>query len=95
MNPDELRKFADDLYELRGNVPPHARRLNAAADAWGDLEGRMFDVLVERDTLRARIEELETKLAMAEMALRVARMPLPPYEAALAGKQSDLTLPRT
>ena len=38
--------------------------------------------------LRKRVEELETKLTMCEMALRVAHLPLPPYEAALATEEA-------
>ena len=40
------------------------------------------------DQLEQRVEGLQTKLSLCEMALRVAHLPLPPYEAALAEEKA-------
>jgi len=76
MNPDELRKLAnDDVLFLEAHgfdadlLGKTQRRILAAAAAWEAdrrererLEGVVFDLLVERDALRLRLEAAEKRL---------------------------------
>jgi len=84
MNPDELRKAADDdgegVMEAHEMLAALRGKALAAADAWDEEQGRMFDLCVERDALRLRLEAAEKALAkhgyIADWCVNVKEPPL-------------------